>query len=391
MSQLSVPTGSYSYSKLKVIHYGPGSISQLPETLQKLGATRALILTGKSVSKSPVFEDTSKALGSAHVASFTDIGQHTPIAGIKAALEVLNEKSADVIVALGGGSPIDAAKAISYYRNESTGAGFLKIVAVPTTLSAAEYTMNAGYTNEEGNKVSVNNPELCPDAVILDANLTIHTPERLWLSTGVRALDHAVEALYRSPPSPFPIVESSLSAIPLLFENLLKCKKDPSNVDIRYKLQLASYLSLAPNPRAGALGLSHSLGHKLGATYQIPHGITSCLTLSKSVALTARSTDAYSQANLARAARRLKSEAEVLPSFDVASLDKEPEASKGGAILAGYIDALVRELGLGNSLEQWKVPKSDLEGIAKMMEKGGLAGGDKQPSVAQIHEVLSSI
>ncbi|KAG8720983.1 hypothetical protein FRC09_008658 [Ceratobasidium sp. 395] len=388
MSQLSVPTGSYSYSKLKVIHYGPGSISRLPETLQKLGATRALILTGKSVSKSPVFEDTSKALGSAHVASFTDIGQHTPIAGIKAALEVLKEKSADVIVALGGGSPIDAAKAISYYRNESTGAGFLKIVAVPTTLSAAEYTMNAGYTNEEGNKARLGQqPRVMPRY----ANLTIHTPERLWLSTGVRALDHAVEALYRSPPSPFPIVESSLSAIPLLFENLLKCKKDPSNVEIRYKLQLASYLSLAPNPRAGALGLSHSLGHKLGATYQIPHGITSCLTLSKSVALTARSTDAYSQANLARAARRLKSEAEVLPSFDVALLDKEPEASKGGAILAGYIDALVKELGLGNSLEQWKVPKSDLEGIAKMMEKGGLAGGDKQPSVAQIHEVLSSI
>jgi alcohol dehydrogenase class IV len=137
MAQVNIPNGSYSYSKLKVLHYGPGSISQLPETIKKLGASRALILTGKSVSKSPVFEDVSKILGSAHVASFTDIGQHTPISGIKAALEVLNEKNADVIVALGGGSPIDAAKAISYYRNESTGAGFLKIVAIPTTLSAA--------------------------------------------------------------------------------------------------------------------------------------------------------------------------------------------------------------------------------------------------------------
>ncbi|KAG9093427.1 hypothetical protein FRC06_011529 [Ceratobasidium sp. 370] len=390
MAQVTVPTGSYSYSKLKVLHYGPGSIAQLPETIKKLGGTRALILTGKSVSKSPVFEDTSKALGSAYVASFTDIGQHTPIAGIKAAIEALKEKNADVIIALGGGSPIDAAKAISYYRNESTGAGFLKIVAIPTTLSAAEYTMNAGYTNEEGHKVSVSSPELCPDAVILDANLTVHTPERLWLSTGIRALDHAIESLYRSPPAPYPIVESSLSAIPLLFENLWKCHEDPSNIDIRHRLQLASYFSLAPNPKPGALGLSHSLGHKLGATYQIPHGITSCLTLSKAIILTARTTDAYSQANLERAARRLSSEGGIsLPL--VASLDKEPEASRGGVALAGHIDTLVKKLGLKTSLEQWNVPKSDLEGIAKMMEKGGLAGGDKQPSVAQVHELLSSI
>lgn len=132
-----IPAGSYSYSKLKVLHYGLGSVSKLPETIKRLGGTRALLLTGKSVSKSPIFEDTKRALGSAHVTSFTDIGQHTPVAGIKATLEILKEKEADVIVALGGGSPIDAAKAISYYRNESTGAGFLKIVAIPTTLSAA--------------------------------------------------------------------------------------------------------------------------------------------------------------------------------------------------------------------------------------------------------------
>jgi alcohol dehydrogenase class IV len=137
MAQVHIPAGSYSYSKLKYLHYGLGSISKLPEIIKRLGASRALILTGKSVAKSPIFEDTSKALGPVHVTSFTDVGQHTPVAGIKAALEILKEKNADVIVALGGGSPIDAAKAISYYWKESTGEGFLKIVAIPTTLSAA--------------------------------------------------------------------------------------------------------------------------------------------------------------------------------------------------------------------------------------------------------------
>lgn len=137
MTDTITPPNSYSYSKLQVLHYGPGSVSQLPSTLSKLGASRALILSGQSIARSPVFTAVSSALGSAHVASFTDIGQHTPVAGIKRALEVLKETGADVIVAVGGGSPVDAAKAISYYRKEQGGEGWLRIVAVPTTLSAA--------------------------------------------------------------------------------------------------------------------------------------------------------------------------------------------------------------------------------------------------------------
>ncbi|CAE7123009.1 unnamed protein product [Rhizoctonia solani] len=389
MAQIHVPANSYSYSKLKYLHYGLGSVSKLPETVKRLGASRALILTGKSVSKSPIFEDTSKALGSIHVASFTDIGQYAPVAGIKTALEVLKEKDADIIIALGGGSPIDAAKAISYYRNQSTGQGFLKIVAIPTTLSAAEYTQNAGYTNEDGHKVSISDPELVPDAVILDGNLSVHTPTRLWLSSGIRALDHGVETLYSQPSVAFPIVESALASIPQLFENLLKCYADPNDLEVRQRLLNAAYLSLSPNPKPGALGLSHSLGHKLGATYQIPHGITSCLTLAKSTALKARFSDPYSQENLTRAVKRLGAEVgDILP--DVVG-ENEPEASRGGVILSYYIEDLVDKLGLSSALAEWKVPKSDLEGIARMIEKGGLAGGEGQPSVAQVHELLDSI
>ncbi|KAF8761011.1 hypothetical protein RHS01_00929 [Rhizoctonia solani] len=393
MAQIHVPANSYSYSKLKYLHYGLGSISKLPETVKNLGASRALILTGKSVSKSPIFEETSKALGSVHVASFTDIGQHTPVAGIRAALEILKEKNADTIVALGGGSPIDAAKAISYYRNESTSQGFLKIIAIPTTLSAAaEYTHNAGYTNEEGNKVFrdfacigsiayqlIGGTSLLLVGRYFRRSLTVYTPIRLWLSSGIRALDHGVEALYRQPPVAFPIIELALASIPQLFENLLKSRTDPNNLEVRQRLLNAAYLSLSPNPKPGALGLSHSLGHKLGATYQIPHGITSCLTLAKSTALKARFSDPYSQENLMRAVKRLEAEAKnILPDVDV---EGEPEASRGGAILSKYIEDLVQKLGLRSTLEEWKVPKADLERIAKAIEKEGLAGIEGGPSI----------
>ncbi|CAE6407308.1 unnamed protein product [Rhizoctonia solani] len=403
MAQVRVPPNSYSYSKLKYLHYGLGSISKLPETVKNLGASRALILTGKSVSKSPIFEETSKALGPIHVTSFTDIGQHTPVAGIRATLAVLKEKDADIIIALGGGSPIDAAKAISYYKNESTSQGFLKIIAIPTTLSAAEYTQNAGYTNEEGHNV----PGFLACVRVL-AYAFIGINQRSTIGSRCRYFGWKYHYIYTDstlafewysgsgscsrniiPTMAFPIIESALASIPQLFENLLKPHADPNELEARRRLLNAAYLSLSPNPKPGALGLSHSLGHKLGATYQILHGITSCLTLAKSTALKARFADPYSQKNLTRAVKRLKAEAEnILPNVVT---ENEPEASKGGVILSKYIEDLVQKLGLSSTLAEWKVPKADLEGIAKMMEKGGLAGVEGQPSVNHVHDLLDSI
>ena len=91
---------------------------------------------------------------------------------------------------------------------------------------------------------------------------------------------------------------------------------------------------------------------------------------------------------MARAAKRLQSEAGI--DWKV-SVEGEPEASKGGVILGAYIGVLVQKLGLTTTLEEWKVPSSDLEGIAKMMESGGMAGVKNQPSVAQVHKLLSSL
>jgi alcohol dehydrogenase class IV len=228
----------------------------------------------------------------AHAGTFSEIGQHAPIAGIRAGLEAFKSSGADIIVAVGGGSPVDASKAILYYLHEESGAGpkegWRHQIAIPTTLSAAEYTVGAGFTNEKGKKEAVSAPQLAPAAIILDAELTLATPERLWLSTGMRALDHAIENLYR-PLVPPPVKHLSYAAMTDLFKYLPLSKADPSNLAIRQKLQIASWMSLWPLKleKYSALGLSHALGHKLGAAYSIPHGITSCLTLAPTVALKA--------------------------------------------------------------------------------------------------------
>lgn len=128
----------------------------------------------------------------AHAGTFSDIGEHAPVAGIHAGLAAYKAGGADVIVSVGGGSPVDASKAILYHLQRETGGAFVSQIAIPTTLSAAEYTIGAGFTNEKGKKEAVSSPQLAPAGIILDAELTLATPERLWLSTGMRAVDHAV-------------------------------------------------------------------------------------------------------------------------------------------------------------------------------------------------------
>lgn len=302
---MAAPAGIYRNTLLQAVYFGPGSIaSSLPAAIDALNlkSKKAFILTGKSLAtKTQVIERVQQILAAKGYYSgetYFDIGEHAPVAGIREAVERIKRSNADVIVAVGGGSPIDAAKAVSFYthqqeygeesaRNPLTHMDkFIPTIAVPTTLSVAETTQNAGFKSDEGHKIGVSSRNLVPRAIIYDAELTLDTPERLWLSTGIRALDHAVEYLYR--PDTHPLVKpAAQSAVREIFTYLPLSKKDLKNVDVRQKLQLACFNSLWPESRMGALGLSHGLGHKLGATYGISHGITSCLTLAPTVRFTA--------------------------------------------------------------------------------------------------------
>ncbi|OJT15914.1 Alcohol dehydrogenase 2 [Trametes pubescens] len=371
--------GSYAWTQsLQGIHFGPGSIkTALPKLLAKIGAKKALVVTGRSLhEKTDVVRNVENVLKelNAYGATFYEIGQHSPIAGIKNGLQQFKDVGADVIVAVGGGSPIDASKAILYFQQQETGGPYLKQIAIPTTLSAAEYTVGAGFTTEEGVKVAVNAPELVPAGIILDAELTLATPERLWLSTGIRALDHAVENLYR-PLVPPPLKHLCYAAIADLFKYLPESKANSQAVDSRQKLQLASWMSIWPLQleRYSALGLSHALGHKIGARYSIPHGITSCLTLAPTVALQTELASEEDKEWLAGALFHLRQ-----PS--TGSIDGDIRK------LSASIDSLVEGLGLRSTLTEYKVPRADVPDIAEQ------ALGSKQnpvlPKVVALLEAL---
>ncbi|PAV19863.1 alcohol dehydrogenase IV [Pyrrhoderma noxium] len=354
-------SGSYAYTELKGVQYGPGCLSDaLPKFIEQFGVKRALVVTGRSLhTKTDVVRRVEAVLREHNAYSgetFWEIGEHSPVADIDAGVSALKRSNADVIVSVGGGSPVDASKVMIYrLHQESPETKFLPHIAIPTTLSAAEYASHAGYTNEKGSKVGISAPELSPAGIILDAELTLPTPERLWLSTGLRAVDHAVESLYR-PFVPQPVKILCYAALADLFEYLRKSKANPNDIEARQKLQVASWMSLWPLKLGEHVfaphGLSHALGHRLGATYRIGHGFTSCLTLPPSVALQAQTASTEHKRALAATLFYLRIPSTGNDDSDILRLSSE-------------IEKLVTDLGLHTNLASNGVPREDLPRIAE--------------------------
>ena len=126
-----------------------------------------------------------------------------------------------------------------------------------------ETTQFAGYTSESGHKIGVVHPNLSPRMIVYDGNVAQYTPLRLWLSSGMRALDHAIEMLYNPGASETPHKLLSLATAHELFTLLPKSKADPQNIDLRQRLQIVAFGSLFSISFRGGLGLSHAMGTSL--------------------------------------------------------------------------------------------------------------------------------
>ncbi len=273
-------SGLFAYSNPRLIHWGPGSVTALGGELTRLEAHRiALVTTRSLVAEERLLSIVQRALGDARVVVTAVVSQHAPMAQVDSAIRAAGDAQVDGVVSFGGGSPIDAAKMLAVKVADRGGHATrgLPHVAVPTTLSAAELAAGAGFTDGAGNKAGMRDPRLLPDAVIYDAELTLATPLALWLSTGIRALDHAVEGVIADGLHPFSDV-MALEAIRRLFDSLPRAKAAPADVGVRTDNQLAAWFSFTlPGESAG--GLSHVMGKQIGARHGIPHGVTSCLLL----------------------------------------------------------------------------------------------------------------
>jgi maleylacetate reductase len=261
--------GLFNYANPRVIHWGAGSVAHLESELKRLSVERVALVTTRSLLSS------LDKLPARPVATLV-ITQHAPMSQIDAGFEEASSARADGIVSFGGGSAVDAGKIISV-RLADGGGRALPHLAIPTTLSVAELAAGAGFTNEAGDKAGMRDPRLLVESVIYDAELTMATPMKLWLSSGIRALDHAVEGFLADGDHPFNDV-MALEAIRRLFDSLERAKATPDDLDVRTENQLAAWFSFTL-PGASASGLSHTMGKQIGARHRIPHGMTSCLLL----------------------------------------------------------------------------------------------------------------
>jgi alcohol dehydrogenase class IV len=347
-------SGLWKPTHLERLHYGPESVKKyLLECLPK-DSSKAFIITGSSLAtKTSLIKQVEELLGDKHAGTFSKIGQHAPIAQLDEATELVKkDNTIDTIISIGGGSPIDSAKAISYRVNEKTG-NFLFHITIPTTLSAAECTSNAGYTDKTGLKTGVSHPKLAAKVVLYDPKFVLDTPPWLFLSTGMRAMDHAMETMYHGYSTEMPTRLMALNAASELFKYLPKYKQNPKDEDTITRLQLAAFASLGfigLNVKGG-LGLSHTLGYAMGSPYGIPHGITSCLSLGHVVKLKAQS----SSEDAAQIAR-------MAPFIGVA---KSGDDVKDATAVGDAVLQLVEDLGLKTTLTEKGVGEDQLHVIAK--------------------------
>src|SRR5579859_630978 len=293
-------SGTHRNSLQEQVIYGRPALEALTELAGAFGARRLMITSTASLAgPGGLAEQLAKGLGAACVGVFSDISAHSPREGVIAGAHEARRLGADLLVAVGGGSVIDATKvmqlalwagidtpgALSPYRAGSgpdradvaaltVGA---RMVAVPTTLSAAEFTPFAGVTDvARHSKEGYAHSLLAPRAVILDPAMTLATPPWLWVSTGMKAVDHAVEQLCTPTRSPYAdaLAEAGLQR---LARALPASRERPDDLDLRLDCQIGMWL---PGPvRAAALGASHAIGHTLGGTYGVPHGVTSAVAL----------------------------------------------------------------------------------------------------------------
>ncbi len=290
---------------------GIGAVEGLGAELDALGSGRALLITGRTLAtQTDLVSRVEAILGARHAGTFSECGQHVPESSVRAATAMADDAAADALVVFGGGSPTDTAKMVVLQQIEAGGAA-LPQITMPTTLSAGEFTYAAGMTDEATRVKNVYlDTRMQPRVVIFDPELTVPTPAWLWASTGVKALDHAVEGLWW--PYSHPILETlAVGAIQDLRRHL-PASADPSALEDRLACQHAAWKSLfgLMNTKRIGLRLSHPMGHQIGAHWDIPHGVTSCIVLPSACRFLLERT-APAQAVIGRALGLEGSDAEV--------------------------------------------------------------------------------
>lgn len=275
----------------KVI-WGRDVLAGAMASLKHYGIDRPILFTVEPLAE--LASVLAKELGAEKVGDYLDFPPHVPEEAVNRALQACETAGAKSIIALGGGSVLDAAKAVSHFHQQRHGRE-LPIVALPTTLSGSEFSHYFGVTETAGGarfKRSYAVRVTSPRIVVLDPELIRRTPRALLLSSAIKGVDHAVEGM-RLVDVDHPHALLAASGVSRFLAVL---ERWPAEIEIQQALQTGSVslddllqLQLAAwqcyfFPASVIYGLSHRIGHILGGTFGVPHSVTSCITLAPVIA-----------------------------------------------------------------------------------------------------------
>ena len=303
-SPRSVSQGQFNISASERIVFGQPLEEAIVAEAARYGASRVFLTSTRSLAKleNGPLQRAARALGSKHVGTHAEIASHSPREDVLAGAAKARAANADLLVAIGGGSTIDATKAmlmclwlgletiedmepyragtdVAAPRRISAPVDAIRMLAVSTTLSASEFTSTAGVTLSATNtKQSFLHRLMAPRSIILDPSATLDTPQWLLFATGIRAVDHAVES-YCNPDANPATEMLSLQGLRLLHRALPRIKREPLSLPARLEAQFGMWQAISPSVSGVATGASHGIGYALGATFGVPHGHTSCVML----------------------------------------------------------------------------------------------------------------
>ncbi len=352
--------GRVVFGAMDEVVFGRPAAEAVVGQMDRLRASRAFLMVSGTLNReTDEIEKIRNSLGARCAATFDAMPPHTPREAVIAATEQARAANADLIVTVGGGSITDGAKAVQLCLANDVrtvddidrvrtsrgvvppmAAPSVRQISVPTTIAGGEFSALAGVTNQRTKvKEMLRHDLVMPRAVILDPAVTLHTPEWLWLSTGIRAVDHCVEGLCSREAHPYADAQA-LKGLSMLTQALPRVKADPRDLDARMDCQIGTWLSMGPLSSGVPMGASHGIGYVLGAEFGVPHGYTSCVMLP-SVMRWNKSDNADRQA---------------LVSAAMGKPDKDA---------ADVLDTFIRDLGLPRSLQDVRIGPEQFDRIAQ--------------------------
>jgi maleylacetate reductase len=297
-------SGAYRFPQMESVVFGKPFAEALKQEVDRVDARAVFVLASGTLARTTDSVDRLRdILGNRIAGVCAKIGAHTPRTDVVDAANAAREAGTDLLVTLGGGSVTDAAKMVGLclgngvtepaqldqYRAVIAADGTarrpevqppsVRSIAIPTTLSAGEFTASAGCTDTARHvKESYSHPLMMPRTVILDPEVSVHTPGWLFLSTGIRAIDHAVEDICSVNGQPLS-EGAAYHALRLLGSGLRAVNADPADMAARLDCQIGAWMSMVGSQSGVSKGASHGIGHVLGGTAGVPHGYTSCIML----------------------------------------------------------------------------------------------------------------